>query len=375
MAFSQADEAYMREVLALAKLGRWQTSPNPMVGAVIVKGGKVAGRGYHARAGQLHAERVALDEAGDEARGATLYCNLEPCCHHGRTPPCTKAIIDAGIKRVIVGMVDPNEKVRGKGIEELRAAGIQVVTGCLEGEARYLNEFFIMFHELKRPFVTIKWAMTLDGRTSTDSNDSRWISNEDSRHYVHELRAQHDAILIGIGTVLADDPMLNVRLENFSGRQPTRVVIDGDLSIPRRARMLREHKAGPVILVTTPHAPEAARKALEDDGHRVVVLPNRRRLVNLKDLMDFLAKEKILSVLAEGGRQIHTTLLHKDLADKLVAFVSPKVIGGEHLRSPVEGLGIGLMDQAIVLKHARWKAFGEDLCVEGYLHDVCSRYF
>jgi len=365
----------MREALALAKEARWQTSPNPMVGAVIVKGGKIVGRGYHARAGEPHAERVALLDAGAESKGATLYCNLEPCCHHGRTPPCTDAIIGAGIKRVVAGMVDPNEKVRGKGVEALRAAGIQVHPGCLEPEARYLNEFFIMFHELRRPFVTIKWAMTLDGRTSTDTNDSRWISNESSRRYVHELRAQHDAILIGIGTVLADDPMLNVRLDDYAGRQPLRVVIDGDLSIPRRARMLREHKAGPVLLVTTPYAPEAARKALEDDGHRVVVLPSRRRLVNLKNLMDFLREEKIISVLAEGGRQIHTALIHKDLADKVVAFVSPKVIGGSLLRSPVEGLGISMMEQSIVLKHAKWRAFDEDLCLEGYLHDVCSRYF
>ncbi|MBI1785536.1 bifunctional diaminohydroxyphosphoribosylaminopyrimidine deaminase/5-amino-6-(5-phosphoribosylamino)uracil reductase RibD [Candidatus Sumerlaeota bacterium] len=367
---TKADETFMRNALALAEKARGRTSPNPMVGAVIVKDGRIVGHGFHAKAGDPHAEVIALTEAGEHAAGAALYCNLEPCCHFGRTPPCTKAVIEAGIVRVVAGMVDPNKKVAGKGIAELRAAGIEVEIGCLEREARRLNEFFVAFHTLGRPFVTIKWAMTLDGRTGSDTNHSRWISNEASRRYVHQLRAQHDAILIGIGTILADDPMLNVRLENYDGRQPIRVVIDGDLSIPRRAKMLRERNAGPVILVTTPYAPEETRKALEADGHRVVVLPGKRRLIDVGQLMEFLAGEKILSVLAEGGRQIHTSLLSHQLADKIVAFISPKIIGGSELRSPVEALGLSKMDQALQILHPRWLGFDEDICLEGYLREV-----
>lgn len=370
MAFSRADEFMMREALSMAARGRGHVSPNPMVGAIVVADGKIKSRGFHEKYGEAHAEVNAIRAAGELARGATLYCTLEPCCHHGKTPPCTKAVIEAGIGRVVIAMKDPNPKVAGKGIDELQAAGIEIVCGVLEREARSLNEYFVTYHELKRPFVTIKWAMTLDGRTGTDSNHSRWISNEASRRYVHELRGWHDAILIGIGTILADDPMLNVRLENYTGRQPLRVVVDGDLSIPRRARMLREREAGPVILVTTTHAPEAARKSLEEDGHRVVVLDGKRRLIDMRQLLEFLATEKITSVLAEGGRQIHTSLLKLGLVDKVVAYVSPKIIGGAEVRSPVEGLGLMKMDKALVLKKPKWKAFDEDMCVEGYLREV-----
>ncbi len=360
----------MRNALTLALRGRGRTSPNPMVGAVVVKEGKIVGRGHHARAGEAHAEIVALTEAGEESLGATLYCSLEPCCHYGRTPPCTRAIIEAGVKRVVVPILDPNKKVNGKGATELREAGIEVEVGCLAEEARRLNEFFVVFHELARPFVTVKWAMTLDGRTGTDSNHSRWISNEASRRYVHQLRSLHDAILIGIGTILADDPMLNVRLENYTGPQPSRIVVDGDLSIPRRAKMLRERNAGPVILVTTPYASKEARTALEKDGHRVVVLPGKRRLIDIRQLLDFLAGEQIISVLAEGGRQIQTALMKQGLVDKVVAFVSPKIIGGTELRNPLEGLGLMTMDQAVVLKDSKWTAFDEDMCVEGYLRKI-----
>lgn len=364
------DEKWMREALALAARGRGHVSPNPMVGAVVVLGGEAVGRGFHARLGEAHAEVNALREAGERSRGATLYCTLEPCCHHGRTPPCTEAVIASGVKRVVVAAIDPSTKVGGKGIEALKAAGLKVETGCLASEAERLNEYFNVFHRLGRPFVTVKWAMTLDGRTGTDSNHSRWITNEASRKYVHEIRADHDAIVIGIGTILADDPMLNVRLENYEGSQPRRVIIDGDLSIPRRARVLRTKKAGEVILVTTSHAEEDDIQALEDDGHRVVVLPGKRRLISMSELMKYLAGEQILSVLAEGGRQIHTAMLREGVVDKIVAFVAPKIIGGRALRSPVEDLGLTVMDQALELKRTRWMAFGEDICLEGYIRDL-----
>ena len=360
----------MRNCLTLAAKGRGKTSPNPMVGAIVVKDGAVVGRGHHAKAGAPHAEVMALTEAGDLSEGATLYCTMEPCRHFGRTPPCAKAVVEAGIKNIIVATLDPSAKTQGKGAQELRAAGIDVEVGCLEVEARRLNEFFNVFHEEGRPFVTIKWAMTIDGRTGSDSNHSRWISNESSRHYVHQLRALHDAILIGIGTVLADDPMLNVRLEGYTGRQPRRVILDGDLSIPRRARVLRDHSGGPVTIVTTPFAAQEDRDGLTEDGHQVVVLEGRRRLIDMHALMKFLASEQVISVLCEGGRQIETTLLQEDLADKIVAFVAPKVIGGKLLRSPVEELGLLTMDKAVELRSPQWRMFDGDACLEGYLRDL-----
>lgn len=364
------DEMWMREALELASRGRRKVSPNPMVGAVVVRRDEAVGRGWHERYGEAHAEVMAFGEAGERAKDATLYVTLEPCCHHGKTPPCSEAVIKAGVKRVVVATVDPSAKVAGKGVEALLAAGIQVEVGCLEDEALRQNEFFHTFHTLGRPFVTVKWAMTLDGRTGTDSNHSRWITNEASRTYVHEIRADHDAVVIGIGTILADDPMLNVRLDHYEGRQPKRIIIDGDLSIPRRARVLRTKQAGEVILVTTRHAEKRDIEALEEEGHRVVVLPGRRRLIGIAELMEFLAEEKILSVLAEGGRQIHTAMLKADVVDKIVAFVAPKIIGGRMLRSPVEDLGLTMMDKALELKHARWRAFDEDICLEGYLREL-----
>lgn len=365
-----ADQEFMRRALDLALRGRGNTAPNPMVGAIIVKNDDIVGQGYHARAGEPHAEVIALRDAGFRARGGTLYCTLEPCCHWGRTPPCTRAVIEAGIRRVVIGTLDPSDKVGGRGAEELREAGLEVAVGCLHDEARRINEFFNTFHELGRPFITIKWAMTLDGRSGTDSNHSRWISNETSREHVHQLRAEHDAILIGIGTVLADDPMLNVRLKNYSGRQPKRIVLDGDLSIPRRARMLRERNGGEVFVVTTEHAPDEKRKALEEDGHRVVVIEGKRRLIDMKQLAGYLATEEILSVLSEGGRQVQTALIRQGLADKVYAYVSPKIVGGKALRSPVEDLGLVTMDQAIEIKRPRWMTFDDDACLEGYLRDI-----
>lgn len=360
----------MREALKLAVRGRGLTSPNPVVGSIVVANGSVVGRGFHKRLGGEHAEIAALGDAGEQSRGATLYSTLEPCCHYGRTPPCTEALIGAGIRRVVIATLDPSTKVCGKGAAELSEAGLEVEVGCLEEEARRVNEFFIVYHKLRRPFVTAKWAMTLDGRTGTDSHHSRWISNESSRRYVHRLRAEHDAILIGIGTVLADDPMLNVRIEGFEGRQPKRIVLDGDLSIPRRARLLRERNGGEVIIMTTVYGPAEARKALEKDGHRVVVLPGRRRLIEMNQLMELLAVDQVISVLCEGGRQVQTALLAAGLVDKIYAFIAPKIVGGRELRSPVEGLGLTTMDQALPLIHSRWLNFDEDICLEGYLREI-----
>lgn len=368
--FTKNDQTYMQMALALAARGRGRTSPNPMVGAVVVNNGSVVGRGFHARAGEAHAEIVAMREAGELNKGATLYITLEPCSHVGKTPPCADAVIEAGVKRVVAAMQDPNPLVQGKGFARLRAAGIEVEVGCMEQEARRLNEFFITYHELHRPFITIKWAMSLCGRTAHDSGESKWISNKFSREHGHRLRSQHDAVMVGIGTVLADDPMLNVRLPNYSGPQPKRIVIDGDLSIPTRARLLRERAGSEIILFTTPFAKPELVRHFESEGCRVVIIPSRRRIIDMRQIMTEMANLGIQSALVEGGRQIHTSLLSKGLADKVVVFMSPKIIGGQLLRAPVEDLGLPSIANALQLREVKWQNFGDDICMEGYLRDI-----
>lgn len=360
----------MQMALTLAARGRGHTAPNPMVGAVVVKDGRVVGRGFHARAGDHHAEIVAMREAGEAAAGSTLYVSLEPCSHHGKTPPCTRAIVEAGVKRVVAAMRDPNPLVNGKGIEALREAGVHVEVGCLEEQARRLNEFFVTFHELGRPFVTLKWAMTLCGRTSHDSGQSRWISCAESRDHGHRLRSLHDAVMVGIGTVLMDDPMLNVRLAGYTGQQPRRIVIDGDLSMPTRARLLRERRKGEVILFTTPFAKQSQIDYFEGEGCRVVVVPSKRRIIDLRLVVAELHKLGVMSVLVEGGRQIHTALIANQLADKLHVFLSPKLIGGCQLRNPVEDLGVPGMDQALPIHEMTFQSIGSDICIEGYLRKI-----
>ncbi len=360
----------MQMALTLAARGRGHTAPNPMVGAVIVKEGTVVGRGFHARAGDHHAEIVALREAGELGAGATLYVSLEPCVHHGKTPPCHRAVIEAGIKRAVVAMRDPNPLVNGKGTEALRQAGIHVDVGCLEREARRLNEFFVTYHELGRPFVTLKWAMSMCGRTAHDSGQSRWISCAEARDHGHRLRAMHDAVMVGIGTVIMDDPMLNVRLAGYDGPQPRRIVIDGDLSMPTRARLLRERLKGEVILFTTPFAKPDQINHFEKEGCRVIVIPSKRRILDLGLVVGELHRLGVQSVLVEGGRQIHTGLIAKGLADKLHVFLSPKLIGGAQLRNPVEDLGIGDMDHTLPIYDMNFQSIGTDICIEGYLRKI-----
>lgn len=365
--FSNTDKAYMQMALTLAARGRGRTFPNPMVGAVVVREGRVVGRGFHVRAGEAHAEPIALREAGELAQDAALYVNLEPCIHHGRTPPCVDAIVEAGIQRVVAAMQDPNSLVVGRGFEALRQAGVQVEVGCLEPQARKLNEYYVVFHEQNRPFVTLKWAMSLCGRTAHDTGQSRWISNKLSRQQVHRLRADHNAVLVGIGTILADDPMLNVRLEGYEGPQPHKVVIDGDLSIPTRARLLRERGGGEIILFTTTQAKPELIDYFRREQCEVVVIPSRRRVMDMHQILFKLREMGVMSVFCEGGRQIHTSLLKHRLADKVIAFLAPKIIGGKILRTPVEDLGIPDIANSIDLQDVSCQHFGDDLCFEGYL--------
>ncbi len=362
-----ADGAWMRRALELAARGWGATSPNPMVGAVIVKDGKVLGEGWHHAAGQPHAEIEALRAAGGPVRGATLYVTLEPCSHVGRTPPCAPEVVRQGFRRVVVAMTDPNPRVAGQGIAQLRAAGLRVEVGLCEREARRLNEAFVAFHVLKRPFVIAKWAMTLDGRIATQTGHSRWISNEKSRMYVHELRARCDAVMVGIGTVLADNPALTIRTPGYSGRQPRRLIIDGNLRIPLKAKCFEDARPGEVILATTELAHRDKVERLRAAGHDVVVFPERRGLVDLKKFIRDLRSRDILSILCEGGSTLHGALLEARQVDKIVAFVSPKLVGGNLLKSPTAGWGVQFMTQALELEEPVSRIFDEDVCIEGYV--------
>lgn len=361
----------MRRALELARLGAGMTSPNPMVGAVLVKRGRIIGEGYHRAAGEAHAEVAAFLSATGSVAGATLYVTLEPCSHHGRTPPCAPMLIEGKIARVVAPHADPNPLVAGQGFRMLRAAGIQVDVGLMEEEARRLNEFFITFHRLNRPFIISKWAMTLDGRIATESGDSRWISNERSRTYVHELRARVDAVMVGIGTVILDNPMLNVRLKDYEGRQPKRIILDGNLRIPLRAKCLDGAPPGQVIIVTSDSAPVEKVRRLEQAGHEVLVLRSRRGLIDVKEMIGALPRWNVQSVLCEGGSSMHGALLNARLVDKVVAFVAPKLVGGEGARGPVSGWGVPLMRKAPTLEHVTIQHFDGDVCIEGYVPDSC----
>lgn len=356
----------MRRALELAARGRGQTSPNPMVGAVLVKNDQIIGEGWHRAAGLSHAEIEAFANAQEEVEGATLYVTLEPCCHHGKTPPCTEAIIARKLSRVVVATADPNPLVAGKGIETLRAAGIRVDVGLCETEARRLNEVFFTYHEKKRPFLICKWAMTLDGKIATESGHSRWITNELSRAYVHELRAQVDAVMIGVGTVLTDNPLLTVRLEGYAGRQPYRIIADGNLRIPLRAKCLTLAKQGEVIICTSTMAPQDKIAELRAMGHEVIVFPGKA-LLDFTEVMAELARRGIQSILCEGGSSLTGALFQAQVVDKVIAFMAPKIVGGLNAKTPIASWGVMHMDAAIDLHDVVIRRFGADVCVEGYI--------
>lgn len=359
-------EEYMWLAIKLALKAQGQTSPNPLVGALIVKNGTIVGRGFHRRAGTPHAEINALKEAGNKAHGAELYLNLEPCSHFGRTPPCVDAIIQRKIMKVFVGMVDPNPLVRGTGIKRLKEAGIEVATGILEKECRKLNEVFIKHITTKRPFVILKAAASLDGRIAAETGDSQWITNEKSREYVHRLRSAVDAVLVGIGTVKKDDPLLTCRLKNRKGKDPIRIVVDSNLSISLKAKVLNLNSQAPTIVATTPKAPLKKRALIEKKGARVLVIPSQNR-VDLRLLMETLGKEEITSVLIEGGSEINTSALQSGIVDKVLFFYAPKIIGGEQAPLMVGGKGIARMKDALVLHNITTQRFGDDVMIEGYI--------
>ena len=359
----------MREALRLAHCGAGTASPNPMVGAVVVSQGRIVGRGYHHRPGTAHAEVLALQEAGSAAGGATLYVTLEPCAHSGRTGPCTEAIIGGGIRRVVAAMEDPDRQVCGRGLRRLREAGIETVLGVAEDAARHLNEAYVKHRTTGLPFVTAKWAMTLDGRIATGTGDSRWISGEASRGLVHEARASTDAILVGIGTVLRDDPRLTAR--GPAHHQPARIVVDSTLRIPPAARVLTPNGA-PVIVATSSRAPQAARAALEARGVDVWVADGLDRWVDVKAILAAMGRRGMTSVLVEGGARIHGTFMDAGLVDKVVVFLGPVIVGGAG-PGPVAGAGADTIARALRLVRTVVRQVDQDVVIEGYLPATIGR--
>jgi len=356
----------MTRALALAARGRGRVEPNPMVGAVVVRDGEIVGEGWHQVFGGPHAEPNAIADAGAEAcRGADLYVTLEPCTHHGKTPPCTDAILAAGIARVFVAAIDPFPANQGQGLRILRDAGIEVSTGLLEDSARRLIAPFVKLTTRGLPFLTAKWAMSLDGKTASRTGQSRWISSAPSRKLVHELRGHSDAILIGIGTARSDDPMLTARPPG--PRTATRVIVDRRARLPLECKLVQTARDAPVLVATTHAAPVREREALEARGVEVLVLPDRHGRVDLRVLMTELGRRRMTHVLLEGGGELCAAVLSDGLADKLLAFVAPKIIGGRDAPTPVEGEGIGSVGNALLATNWSSRRIGDDLLIEADL--------
>lgn len=357
------DEAYMRLALTLAEAAQGQTGCNPVVGCVIVKDGRIVGTGAHLKRGEAHAEIHALQMAGEQAAGSTVYVTLEPCSHYGRTPPCANRLIEANVKRVIVACQDPNRQVAGQGIKLLQDNGIDVQVGLLEEEARQLNEHFITYITKNRPFVTLKTASTLDGKIAAHTGDSKWITGEASRAYVHTLRHRHQAIMVGIGTLLADDPSLTVRLP-VPGVQPIRIVVDSKLCTPLHAKVVQDRSAETIIL-TTDHADASKARQLEQHGVMVLACGSGPS-VDLPLAMQTLAEHEIASILLEGGGKLNGAMLEERLIDKLMMFFAPKLIGGYDAPANIEWRGVDRMAEAIELERLSVQTFGDDVCISGY---------
>lgn len=357
------DEYYMQRALELALMAEGNTSPNPMVGCVIVnEDGEIVGEGYHHKAGQPHAEVMALRDAGKAAVGCTAYVTLEPCSHQGRTGPCCRALFAAGIRKVVVACGDPNPKVAGKGLKYLKDMGVEVVTGVCEEEALKLNERFFTWITKRRPFITLKYAMTLDGKLATKTNDSKWITGEEARTYAHRLRKQHDAVLVGIGTVLADDPELTTRM--VQGKNPIRIVLDEKLCVNIMNAVL--NPAAPTLVITGLDADaEKANLLSVLPNVEIVRLPFTNGKVNVKTLIDELISREITNLLVEGGSTVLGAFKDAGFADRVCAFIAPKVLGGKDSLPAIGGEGRELMEDAWELDEVEYKQLGRDILVTG----------
>lgn len=364
----EAHITFMQRALALARQAKGRTSPNPLVGAVIVKDGKVIAEGYHQKAGTAHAEIHALNAAGEDAKGATLYTNLEPCCHWGRTPPCTAAVIQAGIANVYIAEIDPNPSVAGKGIRQLEEADIRVHVGICTQEAAELNEFHKKYIQTGLPFVVLKTAMSLDGKIATTSGESQWITSEAARQRGHEIRDEVDAILVGRGTVERDNPSLTTRLQDREGQDATRIVLDSHGKTPADARIFNVESSARLIVAVTPEAPIEKVKALEKAGAEVLTIPATRGKVCFMRLMETLGKREITSVLIEGGGEINASAIAAGIVDKVMCFVAPKLIGGRNAPGPIGGEGVPTLKDVPHLQRIRITPMpDDDFLIEGYL--------
>lgn len=362
-----AEEQFMKRAIELAKQGAGWTAPNPLVGAVVVKNGRVIGEGYHRKYGELHAERNALAACTEDPAGATLYVTLEPCCHYGKTPPCTEIIIEKKIAKVVIGSRDPNPKVAGKGARILREHGIEVVEDYMREACDALNPVFFHYITTKTPYVVLKFAMTLDGKIATRTGASKWITGEAARNHVHQLRGRYAGILAGIGTVLADDPMLNCRIDG--AHQPLRIILDSHLRIPMGSRLVRSAKEYPLLIVcneSTWDREEGTNRIqkLEEAGAKVWTLPEKNGHPDLNVLMQRLGEEKIDSVLIEGGGTVNEAALKAHIVHHVYAYIAPKIFGGEDAKTPVEGSGIRLPQECAKLRLDKITVLLNDMLLE-----------
>lgn len=366
------DQEYMLRAIQLAKKGEGWTNPNPMVGAVIVKDGRIIGEGYHKKCGELHAERNAIASLTESAEGATIYVTLEPCCHYGKTPPCTEAIIEQKIKKVVIGSRDPNPKVAGKGAQILRESGITVVQDFMREECDRLNPVFFHYITTKTPYVVMKYAMTLDGKIATKTGASKWITGETARQEVQHMRHRYMGIMAGIGTVLADDPMLNVRVEGW--KSPVRIVCDSSLRIPLDSRIVRSAKEYRTIVAYAgcEENEEITEKIeqLHAKGADTICCPDEKGQIDLKKLMTYLGKEGIDSILLEGGGTLNDSALRAGIVKEVHCFIAPKLFGGKNSKTPVQGIGIGLPSEALKLKCTDICRIGEDIRI---ICQVCEK--
>jgi len=355
------DEFFIKKVLKLAKKGLNFTFPNPLVGAIIVKNGKIISQAFHKKYGSLHAEVLALKKAKENAKRATLYTNLEPCCHFGKTPPCTQAILKAKIKRVVFSTLDPNPQVNGKGLEILKKAKIETKVGVLEKQAKLLNEAFFTFHQKKRPFVCVKFAASLDGKIATRDFQSKWITGEKARNYARKLRLWYQAILVGANTVIKDNPHLGVRQKNK--KDPLRIILDDKLKVPFNLQVFRDKN---LLLVTTKFAKKEKLKKLEKMKIPFIVYNQKR--ISISKLLEDLKNKNIISVLVEGGGETIGSFFDEGVVDKIYAFYSPLIIGGKKAVCAVLGKGVKNLSRAFSLSQIKFKRFDNDFLISGYIN-------
>ena len=361
--FLSYDEKYMRLAMQLAGNAIGRTSPNPLVGAVIVKDNRVVGCGWHRKAGTPHAEVHALNQAGELAQGADVYVTLEPCAHYGKTPPCAKALVEAKVKNVYGGLLDVNPKVAGKGFKILEDAGIHVEYGFLQDELRKQNEVFFKWIEHKKPFVVLKAAMTLDGKIATATGQSKWITNEISRAYGYKLRDIYDGIMVGINTVIEDNPMLTARVDG--GKNPIRIVVDSSLKIDINANVVQDKSAKTIIATTDKADKDKILKLQAQDVDVIVVDKDENDKVDIEKLLDILGQQNICSILVEGGATLSGSFVAKKLVDKVYFFIAPKIIGGKEAKTPVAGTGILNLQEALALKDIQIEKLKEDILIIG----------